>query len=78
MSWNGQAALLRLLSESECVGISHVRAAFKTATPDAVAVIDTIVARWYDGTEPYDTSYQDTGRSTPGYAPSMDGSTGRR
>ena len=65
MSWNGQAALLRLLSESECVGISHVRAAFKTATPDAVAVIDTIVARWYDGTEPYDTSYQDTGPVDP-------------
>ena len=49
--------------------ISHVREAFQPLAPAATAVI----ARWYDGTEPYDLSHLDTGPVDP----SLPGINGR-
>ena len=43
------------------VGIDHVKAAFKSGEDSDNAVVDVIAARWYDGTEPYDTSALETG-----------------
>ena len=61
---------LYLLSQADnpgdgCAGtdldICHVGAAFKTgSTPDVAATVDRVIARWYHGSEPYDTSHQDT------------------
>ncbi|MYB49446.1 MAG: hypothetical protein F4X72_09340 [Dehalococcoidia bacterium] len=42
---------------SASVGIEHVREAFGSGGTDT----DTVIARWYDGTEPYDFSSVDTG-----------------
>ncbi len=50
------------------VGIGHVREAFH---PDDVAA-NTVLARWYDGTEPYDLSRLDTGPVDPSL-PSING-----
>ena len=57
--------------ESTSLTICHVAAAFKAgAGEDMTATVDRIVARWYDGSEPYDTSYLGLGPadpSLPGY-----------
>ena len=47
------------------VGIEHVKAAFKDVEGVDASVVDTIAARWYDGTEPYDTSGRDTAQRIP-------------
>ena len=45
------------------VGMEHVRTAFKAnGAGIAAPIVDKMVARWYDGIEPYDTSAKD---STP-------------
>ena len=51
--------------EDNCEGtrldICHVRAAFKSEVPaEVAATVDRVIARWYDGSEPYDTSYLDS------------------
>lgn len=56
--------------DDECEGTSlticHVAAAFKAdAGEDMAATVDRIVARWYDGSEPYDTSYLGLGPVDP-------------
>ena len=51
---------LYLMSDDVKVGISQLKAAVKAAAPEAAATIDSIAARWYDGSEPYDTSFLDT------------------
>ena len=43
------------------VGIDHAKTAFKSGEDSDNAVVDVIAARWYDGTEPYDTSALETG-----------------
>ena len=53
-SWGGRYPYVPL-------EISHVRDAFHPLAPAA----DTVIARWYDGTEPYDLSYLDTGPVDP-------------
>lgn len=41
-------------------GIAEVEAAFKKdAPPEVVADVDTVINRWYHGTEPYDLSHLD-------------------
>ncbi len=41
-------------------GIAEVEEAFKKdAAPEAVADVDTVINRWYHGTEPYDLSHWD-------------------
>ena len=50
------------------IGIEHVREAFRLG--DGAA--DAVIARWYDGTEPYDLSSVDTGPVDPGL-PSING-----
>ena len=47
------------------VGIDHVKTAFKGVEGVDDSIVDTIAARWYDGTEPYAPSEQDTGRPNP-------------
>ncbi len=43
-------------------GITEVAAAFKKdAGPEMVAAVDTVINRWYHGTEPYDLSHLDDG-----------------
>ena len=44
---------LYLMAKRGDVGISSLEAAFKAAAPDRAAVVDTAIARWYYGTEPY-------------------------
>ena len=44
------------------VGIEHVKTAFKNGNQTTDSLIEIIGARWYDGTEPYDTSTQDSDR----------------
>ena len=56
--------------EDECEGVKldicHVEAAFKeNATVETAAIVDQMIARWYHGTEPYNTSHQDTGPADP-------------
>ena len=53
-------------SEDKGVGIEHVRTAFKGRETEE-SVVDTIVARWYDGTEPYDTSTRDVTTPNPNF-----------
>lgn len=48
------------ISKDVKAGMHELRDAFKAASPEAAATIDTIVARWYDGSEPYDSSFRDT------------------
>ena len=50
------------------VGIGHVSEAFRSEDEAA----KTVIARWYDGTEPYDLSHLDSGPSDP-ILPSIDG-----
>ena len=42
------------------VGMGHVRTAFKMGADIAAPVVDVVTARWYEGTEPYDTSARDS------------------
>lgn len=46
-------------------GIDEVRAAFEGDEGVGHPMIDAIAARWYDGTEPYDTSALNTGQANP-------------
>ena len=54
--------------ESTSVGIEHVREAFGSGGKDT----DTVIARWYDGTEPYDLSAVDA-RPVDSSLPSING-----
>ena len=61
-----------------CLGtradICHVRAAFKDSVPaELTATVDKVVARWYDGSEPYDTSFLDSGPVNPSLPSSVNG-----
>ena len=47
------------------LGIEHVTAAFKDAEEQESDIVDVLAARWYDGTEPYDTSARDTAPADP-------------
>ncbi len=56
--------------EDTCEGVKldicHVEAAFKNdSTAEAAAIVDKVIARWYHGTKPYDTSHQDTSPADP-------------
>ena len=42
------------------VGIDHLKTAFKVGADIAAPIVDVMAARWYDGSEPYDTSARDT------------------
>ena len=53
---------LYLLTQREgvSVGMDEVKAAFKAdGAGIAAPIVDEVVARWYEGTEPYDTSARD-------------------
>ena len=63
---------LYLMSKKGPIGISHIREAFKAGAPDLADAVDTIVGRWYDGTEPYDLSHLDRGPVDPSL-PSIEG-----
>ncbi|MXZ90889.1 MAG: M1 family metallopeptidase [Chloroflexi bacterium] len=64
---------LAVKSRSVYGGIAEVEAAFKKDTPPEVAsAVDTLINRWYYGTEPYDLSYLDTGPDDPSL-PSING-----
>ena len=59
---------LYLAVESRSVygGIVEVETAFKKdASPEVVSAVDTVINRWYHGTEPYDLSHLDTGPVDP-------------
>ena len=47
------------------VGIEHLKIAFKDGEEVENPVVDVIAARWYDGTEPYALSDQETGLPNP-------------
>ena len=47
------------------VGIEHLKIAFRGGEEVENPVVDVIAARWYDGTEPYALSDQDTGLPNP-------------
>ena len=53
---------------SASIGIEHVKQAFQSREK----AMDAIIARWYDGTEPYDLSTFDTGPVDPSL-PSING-----
>ena len=47
-------------------GICEVVAAFKAAAPpEAAAIVDKVIGRWYDNSEPYDLSHVDTSPPNP-------------
>jgi len=47
------------------VGIDDIREAFSAAADHATPLVDVTVARWYDGTEAYDTSGRDNVPADP-------------
>ena len=47
------------------VGIDEVRAAFGGDEGGGDSTVETVAARWYEGTEPFDTSAMRAGRSNP-------------
>ena len=47
------------------VGIEHLKIAFRGGEEVENPVVDVIAARWYDGTEPYAPSDQETGLPNP-------------
>ena len=47
------------------VGIGDVRAAFGDDEGEDGATVDVIAARWFEGTEPYDSTLPDTGQPNP-------------
>ncbi len=53
------------MQEETEVGIEHLKAAFKGGEEIENPLVDTILARWYDGTEPYALSDQETGLPNP-------------
>ena len=53
---------------TQAIGIEHVRQAFRVGEK----ATNTVIARWYDGTEPYDHSSVDTGPVDPSL-PSING-----
>ena len=64
-------------SASQCEdstgGICHVEAAFKAAAPaDMATTVDTVIARWYDNSEPYDISHVDTSPINPNLSDSIE------
>ena len=56
---------LYLMATRGDVGVSSLEAAFKAAAPDRAAAVDTAVARWYYGTEPYVDSPPDGETADP-------------
>ena len=56
---------LYVMSKGVKAGMRDLRDAFKAASPEAAAIIDTITARWYDGSEPYDMSFRDVSPVEP-------------
>ena len=53
-------------SEYDKAGICQVRTAFRDAAPpEADAIVDKVISRWYDGSEPYDLSHVDTSLPNP-------------
>ena len=68
--------------EDRCEGVKldicHVEAAFKDdAAAESPAIVDKVIARWYHGTEPYDTSQQDTAPVDPSLPADVRGETTR-
>ncbi len=68
----GNLYLLSLADDpkDDCEGVElvicHVEAAFKSVvTADAGAIVDKVIDRWYEGSEPHDTSRLDTGPVDP-------------
>ena len=55
-------------ADDEEAGIEHVRAAFKDVEGVDDQVIDVIAARWYEGTQPYDTSARDATPPDPRFS----------
>ena len=53
------------MQEETEVGIEHVRTAFKGDEDEDGSIVETIAARWYDGTQPYAPSDQETGLPNP-------------
>ena len=53
------------MQEETEVGIEHVRTAFKGDEDEDGSIVETIAARWYDGTQPYAPSTHDTGLTNP-------------
>ena len=48
------------------LGVCHVGAAFKhDGTAETAAIVDKLLARWYHGTEPFDTSHRDISPADP-------------
>ena len=54
------------------VGIDHLTRGFRTSADAAAPVVDVMVGRWYNGTEPYDASTRDTRPVDPSL-PRIDG-----
>ena len=53
-------------NEYDKAGICQVRAAFRDAAPpEADAIVDKVISRWYDGGEPYDLSHVDASQPNP-------------
>ena len=71
--WQGLRNLYRMSQvedgddsdEDTGVGIEHVKTAFKGVEGVDDSLVDIITARWYDGTEPYDTSARDDAPVNP-------------
>ena len=64
--------------DDECAGtrldICHVKAAFKSDVPAEVAsTVDRVIARWHDGSEPYDISFLDSSPVDPSLPSSVKG-----
>ena len=53
------------MQEETEVGIEQVRTAFKGDEDEDGSIVETIAARWYDGTQPYAPSAHDTGLTNP-------------
>ena len=47
------------------LGIEHVTAAFKDAEEQESDIVDVLAARWFDGTQPYAPSDQESGLPNP-------------
>ena len=53
------------MQEETEVGIEHVRTAFKGDEDEDGSIVEIIAGRWYDGTQPYAPSDQETGLPNP-------------
>ena len=49
------------------LGIEQIRTAFRRYQQPGTSMVDAIVARWYEGTEPYDASVSDTTPPNPDF-----------